>query len=151
MDNRIVLLSAPYSSMGILEVLASGMTGSGVLGQGLLQLLELCGCHGCVSHLATLPITAKSPFEVSPDGDDAMWPWHLKDQVGIIGDLHELGEWRSSQESIVRRLKIGDLKLSTLHAEIVPNPEGYGKSDLIDRGHCCTRDYAMERSPTEVQ
>jgi hypothetical protein len=66
-------------------------------------------------------------------------------------DRHELGECRSSQESIARHLKIGDLKLCSLHAEIVLSLEGYEKSDLIDGGHYYTRDYAMERSPTGAQ
>jgi hypothetical protein len=66
-------------------------------------------------------------------------------------DRHELGECRPSQESIVRHLKIGDLKLCSLRAEIVLSLEGYEKSDLIDGGRYCTRDYAIERSPTGVQ
>jgi hypothetical protein len=32
------------------------------------------GRHESVSHLATLPITIKSSFDISPDGDDATWP-----------------------------------------------------------------------------
>jgi hypothetical protein len=63
-------------------------------------------------------------------------------------DRHEFGECRSSQESVVRRVKIDDLKLHSLYAKIVLSPKGYGKSDLTDGGCCCTRDYTMERSPT---
>jgi hypothetical protein len=66
-------------------------------------------------------------------------------------DHHELGECQPSQESIICRLKIDDLKLYSLCAEIVPSLECYKKSDLTDGGPCCTRDYAMERSPTSAQ
>jgi hypothetical protein len=123
---------------------------SGGLGQSLLQLLELYGrCH-FVSYLATLPVIVKSPLDVSPDGDDAMWPWHLKDQVGVMWDRHELGECWSSQESIIRSLEITDRKLYSLRAEIFLSPEGYGNRDLTNGGCYYTRDYAMERSPTGV-
>jgi hypothetical protein len=57
---------------------------------------------------------------------------------------------RLSQESVVSNLKISDLKLYDLRAENFPSPKGYGKSDLVDEGHCCTRDYAIERSLTGV-
>jgi hypothetical protein len=101
--------------MDVLEVLASGMIGSGGggagLGQGLLQVLELCGRHESVGHLATLPVVVIGLLGVSPDGDDTMRPWHLQDQVGIMWDHHELGECRPSQESIVSHLEIGDLEM----------------------------------------
>jgi hypothetical protein len=65
--------------MDLLEVLASGMTrlGGGGLDQGLLQILELCGCHEPVDRLAPLHITVKSLLDVSLDGDDTTQPWHL--------------------------------------------------------------------------
>jgi hypothetical protein len=149
-NNRIVLLSV---SSGWMDVLASGMTGSVVGGpvQGLIQLLGLCGHRQSVSHLSTLPVVVKSLLDVSPDGDDTTWPWHLQDQVGIMWDHHELGECQLSQESIVRSLKISNLKLYSLRAEIFPSPKGYGKSDLTNGGCCCTRDYAMERNTTGAQ
>jgi hypothetical protein len=121
------------------------------LDQGLLQLLELCGCCQSVSCLATLPIAIKSPLNVSPDRDDTTRPWHLQDQVGVMWDCLELGECRPSQESIVRSLKIDDLKLYTFYVEIFPSPEGHGENDLADGGYCYTRDYAIERSPTGLQ
>jgi hypothetical protein len=95
------------------EVLALGMTGSGGggLGQGLFQVLELCGRHESVGHLTTLSIIVKSPFDLSPHRDDATWAWDIQDQVGVMRDYHELRECRPSQESIVHNLKIGDLKL----------------------------------------
>jgi hypothetical protein len=66
-------------------------------------------------------------------------------------DRHELGECRSSQESVVRSLEIGDLKLYSLRIEIFLSLKAYGKRDLTNGGSCCTRDYAMERSLTGVQ
>jgi hypothetical protein len=124
----------------------TGSGGGGGVRQGLFQLLELYEHHESIGHLATLPVTVKSPFDVSPDGDDTTRPWHLQDQVGVMWDHHKLGECRPSQESIVPHLEIDDLKLYSLHAETVLSPKGYAKSDLIDGGHCCTKDYAMERS-----
>jgi hypothetical protein len=63
--------------MDILDVLASGMTTSGGLSHGLLQLLELYGRHEPVSHLAALPIAVLGMLDVSPDGDDTVQSWHL--------------------------------------------------------------------------
>jgi hypothetical protein len=80
-----------------------------------------------------------------------MQPWHLQDKVGVTWDHHEHGECWLSQESIVHSLEIGDLKLQILRVKIFPSPEGYGKSDLTDRGRFCPRDYAMERGMTGVQ
>jgi hypothetical protein len=54
------------------------------LDQGIVQLLELFGCQQSITSLTTLPVTAKSSLDVSPDGDDTTWPWHLQDQVSII-------------------------------------------------------------------
>jgi hypothetical protein len=125
--------------------------GLGGLGQGQLQLLELYRRFQSISCLATLPFAVKSLLNISLDGDDVARPWHLQDHVAIIWDLHELGECRPSQESIARSLEIGDLKLYSLCAEIFLSPEGHGESDLADGGCYCNRDYAIKRSPTEVQ
>jgi hypothetical protein len=56
----------------------------GGLGQGLLQLLELCGHRQSVSCLTTLPIIVKSPLDVSPDGD-------VIAATAVDGDVKELG------------------------------------------------------------
>jgi hypothetical protein len=80
-----------------------------------------------------------------------MWPWHLRDQVGIMWDCHGHGECWPSQECFIRGLKISDLKLYCPRAEILLSPKGYGKRDLTDGEHCYPREYAMERSPTGVQ
>jgi hypothetical protein len=66
-------------------------------------------------------------------------------------DHHKLGVCRPSQESVVRNLKIGDLKLYSFRAEIFPSPKGHGENDLADGGCCCTEDNTMERSPTGAQ
>jgi hypothetical protein len=120
----------------------------GRLSQGLLQLLELYGCQQSVSSLTALSVTVKSPLHLSPDGDDAAWPWHLQDQIGVMWNCHELRECWPSQESVVRGLEIGDLKLFVFHAEVFLSPKGYGKEDLDDGGCCYPRDNAMEGSPT---
>jgi hypothetical protein len=125
--------------------------GGGRLDQGLLQLLELYGLRQSVDRLATLPIVVKSLLNISPEGDDTTDPWHLQDQVGIMWDHHEFGECWSSQESGVHSLEIGDLKLNSLRAKIFLSLLDYKKSDLTDRGFCCTRDYAMEKSLTGAQ
>jgi hypothetical protein len=114
----------------------------------LLQLLELYGCQQSVSSLTTLPVTIESLLNVSPDEDDATRPWHLQDQVGIMQDYHEFGERWPSQESVVRSLEIGYLKLYVFCAEFFSSLEGYGKGDLANEGYCCPRDYAMEGSLT---
>jgi hypothetical protein len=64
---------------------------------------------------------------------------------GIMWDCHELGECQLSQESVVRSIKIGDLKLYSLHAEIFLSPDGYEKRNLIDRG------YQNELTPREAR
>jgi hypothetical protein len=63
-----------------------------------------------------------------------------------LQNFHKLGECRPSQEIVIHSLKISDLKLYGLCAEIFLSLEGHGKSDLADEGHCCTRDYAMDGS-----
>jgi hypothetical protein len=63
-----------------MDILASGMIGSrggGVLDQGFIQFLELCGCGEYVDHLAALLITVIGVLDVSPDGDDDVRSWHL--------------------------------------------------------------------------
>jgi hypothetical protein len=65
-------------------------------------------------------------------------------------DRHELGVCQPSEESIIRYLKIGDLKQESSCGNF-PSPKGYGKIDLTDLGHCYTRDYAMERYSTGAQ
>jgi hypothetical protein len=68
-----------------------------------------------------------------------------------VKNCHALGERRSSQESIIRSLKIGYLKLYGLSAKVFLSPESYGKSNLIDEGCYCTGDYAMEGGLTSAQ
>jgi hypothetical protein len=75
------------------------------LGQGLLQLLELCRCQQSFGSLSILPIRVKSPLDISHDGDDATWPWHLQDQVGIVWNCHKLAECQPSEEALYTVLK----------------------------------------------
>jgi hypothetical protein len=75
-------------------------------------------------------------------------PGIFQNQVGILGDCHKLGECRPPEERVIRRLKVGYLKLQVFSPKIFPSPKGHGKSNLVDRGSCCARDYAMKQSPT---
>jgi hypothetical protein len=132
--------------MDILEVLASGMTES--RGDSAKACFNSWSSTDAISLSAISQLSLSQSKARSPNRDDAKQPWHFHDQVGIMWDHHEFGECWLSQESVVRSLKISDQKLYSYHAEIFPSPEGYGKSDLTDRGFYYTRDYAMERSPT---
>jgi hypothetical protein len=76
-ESGTILLSESSGWMDILDVLASGMTTSGGLSHGLLQLLELYERHEPVSHLVALPIAVVGMLDVSPDGDDTVQSWHL--------------------------------------------------------------------------
>jgi hypothetical protein len=104
----------------------------GELGQGLLPLLELYRCQQSISSLIALSVIVESPIDISPDGDDTTWPWHLQDKIGIVQDCHELRE---------RRKVTG----------VFPSAKGYGKDDLANRDCCCPRDYAVEASLTMTQ
>jgi hypothetical protein len=120
----------------------------GGLGQSFLHLLELYECHQSVGHLVALLIAVIGSLDVSPNGDDSTWSWHIQYQVGIVQNYHELGECQPSQESVVHSLKIGNLELYSFSLEVLSSPEGYRKRDLTD-GHCyCTGDYVVERSST---
>jgi hypothetical protein len=76
MDNGIVLLSVSFNWM---DILAAGMTG---LGGDSDKACFNSWSSTDASNLATLPVAIES--QVSPDGDDATWPRHLQDQVGIV-------------------------------------------------------------------
>jgi hypothetical protein len=79
MKSRTVLLSESFSWMDVLDLLASGMTGSGGggLNHCLLHLLELCGLCEPVSRLVALPIIVVGVHDISPNGDDTVRFWHL--------------------------------------------------------------------------
>jgi hypothetical protein len=68
-----------------------------------------------------------------------------------VRNCHELGECRPPKERIVCHFEISYLKLHVLSVEVLSSPEGHGKSDLADRGHCYPRDYFMEGSLTGMQ
>jgi hypothetical protein len=63
---------------------------------------------------------------------------------------HKLGECWSSKESGVRCLRVGYLMLQVFITEIFLSPKGHRKSDLVDGGCYCTRDYVVKRSPTRA-
>jgi hypothetical protein len=68
----------------------------GGLGQGLFQLLEFYGCCQSIGHHIVFLLTVIGLLDVSPDGDDSTWAWHLQYQVGVMRNCHELGECWSS-------------------------------------------------------
>jgi hypothetical protein len=121
------------------------------LGQGFLQFFELCGRQQHINHLAALLVTVISTLYVPFDGDDSVWARHLQNQVGIVKNCHELGECRPPEECVVCRFEIGYLKLHALGVEVLPSPKGHGKSDLATGGCCCSEDYSMEGSLTQMQ
>jgi hypothetical protein len=139
--------------MDFLEVLESGTTGlgGGGISQGLFQLLELWGCCQSVSHLTALLVAVIGLLDVSPNGNDPTWSWHLQYQVGVMRNRHQLDECRPSQQSVVRSLKIIHLKFYSFSLEVLPSLEGYGKRDLTDGHRCYTGNYTVERSPTSGQ
>jgi hypothetical protein len=118
---RVLRLDGRLGGLGVRNDWVRG--GGGALGQGLLQILELCGRHESIDRLTALLITVIVLLDVSPDGDDTTWPWHVEDQACIMWDCHELGEYWPSQESVVSCLKIGDHKLKVLRAEIFLSPK----------------------------
>jgi hypothetical protein len=68
----ILRLDGRFGGLGVGHDLVRGG-----LGQGLLELLELCGCCQSVSHLTALLVAVTGLLDVSPDGDDSSRSWHL--------------------------------------------------------------------------
>jgi hypothetical protein len=62
---------------------------------------------------------------------------------GIVRYRHKLGECRSSEECVIRRLKVCYLKLQVFCMDVFPSPKGDRESNLADGGHCCTMDYSV--------
>jgi hypothetical protein len=48
-------------------------------------------------------------------------------------------------------LEISNLELQVLCVEVFLSPKGYGRSDLTNGSHRCSRDYALEWGPTGAQ
>jgi hypothetical protein len=62
---------------------------------------------------------------------------------GIVRYHHKLGECQSSEECIIRHLKVCYLKLQVFCMDVFPSPKGHRESNLADGGHCCTMDYSV--------
>jgi hypothetical protein len=136
--------------MDNLEVLDSGMIrsgGGGGLGPGVLQVLEFYRCQQWVSHPVALSVAVVG----SLDRDDSIRARHLQDQIGIMGDHHELSNGGPPEEWIVCCFKIGYLKLHVLSVEIFRSPEHHEKGDMTNKGCCCASDYSMEGILTRTQ
>jgi hypothetical protein len=68
-----------------------------------------------------------------------------------VRNYHELGECWPSKESVVRCLEVGCIELQVFSTEVFSSPEGHGKSDLANWGHCSTRGDAMKWGMTGAQ
>jgi hypothetical protein len=95
-----------------------------------------------LGHLTALSVTVAGMFYISLDGDEFVWARHLQDQV--------IGERWPPEECIVCHFKIGYHNLHVLGAEVPLSPKCHGKSDLANWGCCCSGDYSMEGSPTQM-
>ena len=72
----------------------------------------------------------EAPF----DGDDPVWAGHLELQVGVVGDGHELGEARSTEEGMVDAREVNHLKGEWLLTKVVWLAEGDVEPDAPE-GH----------------
>ena len=52
----------------------------------------------------------------------------------MVGDRHELGKGRSSQDGVVGGLELGDLEVDVLGAVVVTGAEGDRQGGPADRG-----------------
>jgi hypothetical protein len=67
-----------------------------------------------------------------------------KGKVVVVGNHHELGEYRPSKECIACHFEIGYLKLHVLSLKFFSGLEGHMKNDLVDRGRSYSGDYSVE-------
>jgi len=82
---------APGVTLGVGDVLVA-VAEAGENGQRLGQSLGM---------LDALDIALIGVLAGRADGDDAIWPWHLELEVGVVEDGHELGVAWSSQDRVV--------------------------------------------------
>jgi hypothetical protein len=48
--------------------------------------------------------------DVTKDGKDPVWRWHLHDEVGVVWYGHELDQHRLTKDGVVGGAKVCDLK-----------------------------------------
>ena len=64
------------------------------------------------------------------NGDDPIWARNLELEVGVIGDGHELGEVRSTEEGVVDTREVDDLEGEWLLVEVVRLAKGDVELDV---------------------
>jgi hypothetical protein len=58
-------------------------------------------------------------LEAALDDDDPLWAGHLELKVCIVGDGHELGEARSTEEGVVDTGEVDNLEGEWLLADVI--------------------------------
>ena len=86
--------------------------------KGLELRGEFGGAFDGFSVLDALHIAFVRVLVGGADGDDPLWPGHLQLQVGVIGDSHELGVARTSDDGMIRAAKSQHFKSENLLPEV---------------------------------
>ena len=84
-------------------------------------------------------------LEVATYNDDPMWARHLELQVGVVGDDHELGKARSTEEVVVDVGEVNHLKGEWLLVEVVRLAEGDAEPDAPEGHDFLSWDDPIER------
>ena len=91
----------------------------------------LCRVEAGPNH-GSLVLTRVGGLKTSVDREDTLRSWHLQQKIRVVGYHHELGEGGSSQDGVVGGLKLGDLGVDVLGAEVVAGAEGDRQSGTAD-------------------
>jgi hypothetical protein len=100
---------------------------------------DKCGRLGDIVLLAVVGL-----LEVVLDDDDPLQAEHLELQVGVVGDDHELGEERSTEEGVVDAGEVDNLEFEWLLAKIVWLAKGDVKTDAPEGHGFLPRDDPIE-------
>jgi hypothetical protein len=63
--------------------------------------------------------TLVGDHDVPEDEKDFVWCWHLHDEVDVMRYGHELGEHRSSEDSMIGRAEVRDLECQVFCVEVL--------------------------------
>jgi len=127
-------LEAPGVTLGVGDVLVT-VAEAGEDGQRLSQSLGL---------LDALDVALIGVLAGRTDGDDAVWPWHLELEVGVVGDGHELGVTWSPQDRVVGSWEPDHVECEDLPPEVVGGPEADGQIDLPEGMGAMPRHHSVE-------
>ena len=83
---------------------------------------------------ATVLLAVVGLLKTALNGDDPLWAGHLDLQLGVVGDDHELGEARLTEEGMVDAEEVNHLEGEWLLAEVVRLAEGDIESN-VPKGH----------------